>query len=215
MSQDRLSRLSGRRLLTRPQRDRHQRMILPPSPRDGTMADSSVGIRYSVCVWEGGKLMAASLVDSFRQAHLFAHRRALRPPTSRPARHRRENRETMEAIFGKTVVDKIDDAIRQHNAKPYQSTTYKNNRQICGESSAKSPLDLLSVASSVGNATTAGGGKGKRATTAVLAEWDAPSCNYLNRHGGRLTVPRSPGPPATLLRREMKRKATAALAALG
>ena len=36
-----------------------------------------------------------------------------------------------------------------------------------------------------------------------------------SRHGGRLTVPRGPGPRARHLRREMKRKATAAVAAIG
>ena len=45
----------------------------------------------------------------------------------------------------------------------------------------------------------------KRATTAVPAELGAPTCNYRNRHGETLTVPRGPGPPATDLRREMKR----------
>ena len=55
----------------------------------------------------------------------------------------------------------------------------------------------------------------KRATTAVPAVLDAPTCDYRNRHGGRLTVPRGLGPPATHLRREMKRKATAAMAVMG
>ena len=46
-------------------------------------------------------------------------------------------------------------------------------------------------------------------------ELDAPTCNYRNRHGARLTVPRGIGPPATHLRREMRRKAAAAVAAIG
>ena len=39
-------------------------------------------------------------------------------------------------------------------------------------------------------------GEEKRATTAVPAELDAPTCNCRNRHGGRLTVPRGLGPLA-------------------
>ena len=55
----------------------------------------------------------------------------------------------------------------------------------------------------------------KRATTAVPAELGAPTCNYRNRHGETLTVPRGLGLLAKLRRREMKRKATTALAAMG
>ena len=39
----------------------------------------------------------------------------------------------------------------------------------------------------------------KRGTTAVPAELGAPTCNYRNRHGGTLTVPRGLGLLATRL----------------